>query len=240
MSPIKRAEINRENAKHSTGPKTPEGKRRASLNALKHGLTGQTVVLPGDDPHAFIDFCEAYQKELKPCGILETQLVFTIAQTQWRMNRAGAWEDDIVSLGVAEHSESINTDDPAIACALAQGKTVLEQMAKLATLSIYHTRFTRTLHQSLEKLHELQTRRKAEEEEALKKAAEVYWLAKAKQEDFEPSEIGFDFSTERLEQWMVVQEIQEEASDYVHLGRLPVRDDEEEAIDDKSAEPLAA
>jgi hypothetical protein len=39
---------------------------------------------------------------------------------------------------------------------------------------------------------------------------------------------------------MVVQEIQEEASDYVHLGRLPVRDDEEEAIDDKLPEPIAA
>jgi hypothetical protein len=39
---------------------------------------------------------------------------------------------------------------------------------------------------------------------------------------------------------MVVQEIQEEASDYVHLGRLPVRDDDEEAIQDKSPEPVAA
>jgi hypothetical protein len=28
---------------------------------------------------------------------------------------------------------------------------------------------------------------------------------------------------------MVVQEIQEEASDYVHLGRLPVRDNDDEA-----------
>jgi hypothetical protein len=240
MSPIERAAINRENAKNSTGPKTPEGKRRASLNALKHGLTGQTVVLPGDDPHAFIDFCEAYQKELKPCGMLETQLVFTIAQTQWRMNRAGAWEDDIVSLGVDQHSEGINTEDPAIVCALAQGKTVLEQMAKLATLSIYHTRFTRTLHQSLEKLHELQTRRKAEEEEALKKAAEVLELKDALEEDWEPADGGFVFSKKRLKEWMAAQKLQKEAFRFHHFDEWPVRYEEEEATDDESPEPIAA
>jgi len=44
---IDRAEINRANAQHSIGPKTPEGKQRSSLNALRHGLTGQIIVLPG-------------------------------------------------------------------------------------------------------------------------------------------------------------------------------------------------
>ena len=34
---------NQANAAHSTGPKTTEGKRIASHNALKNSLTGQTV-----------------------------------------------------------------------------------------------------------------------------------------------------------------------------------------------------
>jgi hypothetical protein len=34
---IKRAAINRANSQHSTGPRTPAGKQRSSLNALRHG-----------------------------------------------------------------------------------------------------------------------------------------------------------------------------------------------------------
>ena len=44
-----RDEVNRANALLSTGPKTEEGKQRSSLNALRHGLTGQTVVMPTED-----------------------------------------------------------------------------------------------------------------------------------------------------------------------------------------------
>jgi hypothetical protein len=33
-----RAAINGANAQHSTGPRTPAGKQRSSLNALRHGL----------------------------------------------------------------------------------------------------------------------------------------------------------------------------------------------------------
>ena len=40
LSKAERAEINRGNAKHSTGPKTDGGKNNSRRNALKHGLTG--------------------------------------------------------------------------------------------------------------------------------------------------------------------------------------------------------
>jgi hypothetical protein len=48
-----RAAVNRKNAARSTGPRSEGGKRRSSLNALRHGLTGQTVVLPEDDLAAY-------------------------------------------------------------------------------------------------------------------------------------------------------------------------------------------
>ncbi len=47
---------NQENAKHSTGPKTEAGKLNSKLNATRHGLTGQTVVLPTEDAHAYAAF----------------------------------------------------------------------------------------------------------------------------------------------------------------------------------------
>ena len=47
--------INRniQNATHSTGPRTDEGKAIASQNSLKHGLASGTLLIPGEDPAAY-------------------------------------------------------------------------------------------------------------------------------------------------------------------------------------------
>src|SRR5512135_1376447 len=50
LSSEKRREINRDNAKHSTGPKSNVGKVHSRLNALKHGLRAETLALPNEDP----------------------------------------------------------------------------------------------------------------------------------------------------------------------------------------------
>ncbi|MBV9155549.1 MAG: hypothetical protein JO097_04760, partial [Acidobacteriaceae bacterium] len=58
MSTHAQIQANRANGQLSTGPKTPEGKAKSSLNAVKTGLTGRTVLLPSDD-------AEAYQKHVQ-------------------------------------------------------------------------------------------------------------------------------------------------------------------------------
>src|SRR5712691_2203284 len=124
MTPTTRTEINRENSAHSTGPTSPQGKRRASLNALRHGLTGQTVVLPSDDLAAYAESCRQIHAELKPVGLLQPQAVQTIADTYWRLDRIRAMENNLFSLGFQEQSPHISTDDPAIHAALAQAKAL--------------------------------------------------------------------------------------------------------------------
>jgi hypothetical protein len=47
MTSEKKAQANRQNALKSTIPKTPEGKDAVRLNAMKHGLLCQEVLLPG-------------------------------------------------------------------------------------------------------------------------------------------------------------------------------------------------
>ena len=57
MASEKQLLANIENAKKSTGPRTEAGKKRSSLNALRHGLTGQVVILPREDIAAFAILC---------------------------------------------------------------------------------------------------------------------------------------------------------------------------------------
>ena len=50
MATAAQQRANQENAQHSTGPRTAEGKQRSSQNALKHGLCALDPLIPGEDP----------------------------------------------------------------------------------------------------------------------------------------------------------------------------------------------
>ena len=63
-----RAEINRENARQSTGPKTNHGKATSSRNAFKHGFSAAFAVLPSEDQHAFEELLAALRAEHQPAG----------------------------------------------------------------------------------------------------------------------------------------------------------------------------
>ncbi len=85
-----RAVVNRADALHSTGPRTDAGKQRSSLNALRHGLTGHVIVLPSEDHAAYQAHTQRFFADLQPQGALEQQLVQSIADTSWRLNRSTA------------------------------------------------------------------------------------------------------------------------------------------------------
>src|SRR5215472_16955762 len=82
-----RAAINRANSEHSTGPRTEAGKRRSSLNALTHGLTAESAVLPSEDRAAYDHYKQALLDEYQPKTPTETDLVNDLAGTGWRLKR---------------------------------------------------------------------------------------------------------------------------------------------------------
>ena len=61
-----RAEINRQNAAKSTGPKTAEGKAASRKNATKHGLRAEVVALPNEDPQAIAAHSDAWNEYYRP------------------------------------------------------------------------------------------------------------------------------------------------------------------------------
>ena len=221
MSSATRATVNRENAAHSTGPVTPEGKRRSSLNALRHGLTGQTVILPTDDMAAYQNSCHQFHAELKPVGVLEQAAVQTIADTHWRLNRIRAMENNLFSLGFQDYSERVSTEDPTIHCALAQAKAVEAHSDVLVRLSLYEQRLNRTLVQAKAELKQLQQERRQAEQQALQDAQRICKFKEALGQPWQPQDDGFEFSSEKLFAFTHRSLLAEQAYEYHLLGRTP-------------------
>ncbi len=87
MASEKQIQANRRNAQRSTGPKTPQGKDAVRLNANKHGLRSQEVLLPGEDGEALNELDENLRTELQPVGEVENLLLEQIVAAHWRLRR---------------------------------------------------------------------------------------------------------------------------------------------------------
>ncbi len=83
-----KAQINRQNAQHSTGPRTSIGKLASSRNSLKHGLASGEVLIPGEDSAGFESLLTALLDEHQPGGPTEELLVNEMAQSYWLAQRA--------------------------------------------------------------------------------------------------------------------------------------------------------
>ena len=185
-------EINRANAQHSTGPRTEQGKKKSSLNALRHGLTGQVVVMPTEDLAAYQLHAASFHADLQPLGSLETHLVQFLADTAWRLNRVAALETNLLTLGATQSSEPIQQ---ALSIAAA-----LESQAKaLSTLSLHSQRLSRQFERTINQLRDLQTQRRAEEAHDLNQALDLLETAQNKGESYNPSADGFVFSKSELD-----------------------------------------
>jgi hypothetical protein len=191
------SQINRANAQHSTGPKTEAGKQRSSLNALRHGLTGQTIVLPSDDLEAYQQHVKRFVTEYHPKGATEDQLVQSLADSVWRQNRVCALENNLLTLGVSQNVTDQATDQ--VGTALAIAASLDSQTRALANLSIHGQRLARQFERTLALLRELQTIRLAQEAAELDHAANlVKWHRKYKSR-YHPSQDGFVFSDAEIE-----------------------------------------
>jgi hypothetical protein len=115
MSSDRQIEANRQNAQRSTGPRTADGKARVASNALKHGLTGKQVVLPGEDPAEFDSFRSDLIADLAPQGALEEILAEKIVTDTWRLRRVPVLEAALHRRGCQMGAEEgLNLTDSVI------------------------------------------------------------------------------------------------------------------------------
>ena len=107
MSSDRKIEANRENAQHSTGPQTEEGKAKSSQNARQHGLSSATLFIPEERNDEFKALYSEYYDELRPIGVIQTDYFEQLIHARWNLHIAREL-----------HARALyNLDEPKIATA---------------------------------------------------------------------------------------------------------------------------
>jgi hypothetical protein len=110
----KRVTANRQNAKKSTGPRTLDGKERARLNAVTHGLTAQTAVLPGEDPGELEALGKSLMRQLKPRGVVQRIIAERVVSLAWKLRRVARAEEAVAremhdnAVATWKHERNVN------------------------------------------------------------------------------------------------------------------------------------
>jgi hypothetical protein len=166
--PVSAAQLaaNRANAERSLGPVTLEGKAISSLNAVKTGLNGRTVLLPTDDVDEYKQHMSAYEAELAPVGHRETDLVRSIAETAWRLKRIPQIESGLYGFGRLALADDFQEHPPAVRALLIQTMTQLRYEKQLRNLHLQESRLVRRREKELAELRTLQQERARREEAA--------------------------------------------------------------------------
>jgi hypothetical protein len=95
MSSFKQIEANRRNALKSTGPTTPEGKQRSRCNAIRHGLTAETVIAVLENSDDYEAFERTVISDYDAETAVERELVLRLASVLWRLRRATGIESGL-------------------------------------------------------------------------------------------------------------------------------------------------
>jgi hypothetical protein len=98
MTSFRQIEANRRNAQLSTGPATQEGKRRSRQNAVRHGLTAETVIDVLEDAEDYAAFELAVTSDYDAQSTVERELVLRLASLLWRLRRATAIESGLFKI----------------------------------------------------------------------------------------------------------------------------------------------
>jgi hypothetical protein len=204
----------------STGPRTAAGKQRSSQNALTHGLTAASPVLPSEDPDAYQLHCRRFFDEYQPTTATETQLTQELADTAWRINRIPSLEAALLDRADSD---------------------ILNAHRALATLGLHYTRLSRQFQKTVDHLREIQSERRHEQERDLKRAAALLELHKHKGIPWEPADHGFVFSQDQVEAHSQRLILLNESRHIEHVRfymQPPIQREESRAADASSKPPV--
>ena len=160
MTSKKQVDSNRLNARQSTGPSTAKGKTAIKHNAVRHGLTANTLVLPGENAEEFELLRDQFIDDFKPETVLEQCLVERLVTAAWRLRRVLRVETGMFAAAVEqmirwEHiadsitrcKSQVERDTARMGCAFPSAQGDSNALAQLARYEAAIERsFYRALH----------------------------------------------------------------------------------------------
>jgi hypothetical protein len=177
-------EVRRANAEHSTGPRTTNGKQISRMNAVKHNLSGQNLILLETERVAYNRMASSMLNDLNPRSEPERQIAQKIIDTNFRLNRLTAIESNMFSFGLLENETGTEHDDQ-IETMAAQTRAWIERANSFDLLGRYETRLSRQLRKYQEEFERLQSERKKQELIDKSRSAE-----EIKRDAFDPASFG--------------------------------------------------
>ena len=114
MTSFKQFEANRRNARKSTGPVTEEGKQRSRCNAVRHGLTAETVIGALEDAEDYKAFEAAIIADYDAQSAVERELVLRLASLLWRLRRATTIETGLFEIQAASAGQAAEPSSPGL------------------------------------------------------------------------------------------------------------------------------
>ena len=172
------------NSKLSTGPSSDAGKQTVSSNALNHGLASSNpahVALPGEE-ELLVRHLESYRQAYAPANQPEMDLVRTLAESYWRLERAHKLENALFAQILKQDDYKDLDPTAAKAAAWSDKNTGLQRIA------LYAQRIQRTAEKTAAALKAMQHERKAAYNQAKEDAMYLTQLALASANNFEPAQ----------------------------------------------------
>jgi hypothetical protein len=201
MSTAAQIAANQKNSQLSTGPTSEAGKAKSSLNAVKSGLTGRTVLLPSDEAALYEAHLAQFIEHYSPAGDEESKLVQSLADTEWRLLRIPALEMGIYAVGRLEFADLFPHQAEAVRKHLIEAQVFLTYQRQLNNLSVQENRLRRQRDKDTAALRELQEQRKQQTKARLDTAARQYIRSVKEHPDqpFDPAQFGFEFSIAEIQ-----------------------------------------
>src|SRR5580704_7864542 len=167
--------------KAKKGPSTPEAKDRVRYNALRHGFTGQVLIMTPEEREKFDAFTKGMMTDLAPAGTHEIFLANSIAEEAWRLNQIRTRCVNLSAVGdidgAGDKYRPMADESLGIETAVIDSVVARDQSKELALMSLYAQRTQRAYEKYKKDLKELQANRKATEEAEQEEARLLFQLA---------------------------------------------------------------
>ena len=177
-----------------------------TLNAFRHGLTGQVYLFTPEDQRAYEHLCKGMRQSLAPVGFLEEDLVDAICDDRWRLKRAAAIENQIFADSLTD-PDTVISGNAEVDGAFAQARAWKANADYLTKISLHEHRIQRRMERNLELLRKAQAERKGARERMIAEVEHLTQEAARKGQTYDPKAQyptdllppDFDFSTYDIE-----------------------------------------